>query len=318
MQARTAGIGSAERPLRIGTRGSELALAQARELVIRLREAYGDAFAGKTEIISTRGDRVLDRPLAEIGGKGLFTGEIEARLLDGSIDVAVHSSKDMPTRLQAGLELACFLPREASGDVLVCRVAGSFDALPNSATIGTASLRRQALVARLRPDLRRVMLRGNVPTRLRKLEEGEVDAVILAEAGLNRLGLAGRITQKLPFEIFPPAPGQGAICVEARTGDDAVARILAPVNHEPTAIALAAERAFLAGLDGDCRTPIAGHARIDADGQLRFFGMVLSPDGTVAHRVERKGMTSDAVSIGRDAAREIQASAGQGFFANWK
>jgi hydroxymethylbilane synthase len=304
--------------LKIGTRGSELALAQAREFVTRLRELRGDRFVTQIEVISTKGDRVLDRPLAEIGGKGLFTEEIEARLLDRSIDVAVHSSKDMPTRLPAGLELACFLPREAPGDALVCRVAGSLAELPKGATVGTSSLRRQALLARLRPDLRRVVLRGNVPTRLRKLEEGEVDAVILAEAGLNRLGLARRITQVLPFDEFPPAPGQGAICIEARSGDAAIAAILAPVNHGPTATALAAERAFLAGLDGDCRTPIAGHARIEDNGELHFFGMVLSPDGQVAHRAECRGNAGDAASLGQEAATRIRAAAGPGFFANWK
>ncbi len=304
--------------MRIGTRGSELALAQAREFARRLMAAHGQSFAYEIVAISTKGDRVLDRPLAEIGGKGLFTEEIERQLSSGEIDCAVHSSKDMPTRLPAGLELACFLPREAPGDAFIGRSAASLTELSAGSTVGTASLRRQALIGHLRPDLKCAALRGNVPTRLRKLDAGEVDAVILAVAGLNRLGLGNRIGEILAPDTFPPAPGQGAICIEARIGDDAVAPLLRPLNHAATATALAAERAFLAGLDGDCRTPIAGHAEILDRGKVRFSGMILSPDGKTMHRTERLGVIGDAAAIGRNAAEALRAAAGADFFARWK
>ncbi|GIL02654.1 MAG: porphobilinogen deaminase [Alphaproteobacteria bacterium] len=307
------------RVIRIGTRGSRLALAQADELKRRLMAANpGADLAPEVVVISTRGDRVTDRPLAEIGGKGLFTQEIEAQLADGRIDMAVHSSKDMPTVLPGGLELACFLPRENPADAFISQRAAGLAELPAGAVVGTASLRRQALVRRLRPDLTVIALRGNVETRLAKLARGEVDATLLAQAGLIRLGLDGRATAILPIDDFPPAPGQGAICVETRIGDAATAALLAQVNHAPTASALAAERAFLAGLDGSCRTPIAGHARIASEGRLDFHGMVLKPDGSEAHEVHRAGPVGDAARIGAEAAAALRVQAGPGFLAGWE
>lgn len=305
------------RTIRIGTRGSRLALAQAEEAKARLVAA--NAHAGldvQIVVISTAGDRITDRPLAEIGGKGLFTQEIEAQLADGSIDMAVHSSKDMPTVLPDGLELSCYLEREAPEDAFVSERAASLGALRQGAVVGTASLRRQALVRRMRPDLKVVSFRGNVQTRLRKLAEGEVDATLLACAGLVRLGLEERITARLAIGEFPPAPGQGAICIETRVDDNAIGELLRAINHAPTATALACERAFLAGLDGSCRTPIAGHATLDA-GELRFHGMVLKPDGSQAHEIRLSGEPGQAAAIGADAAGRLRELAGPDFLAEW-
>ena len=225
---------------RIGTRGSALAMAQAHETRDRLVAAHGLA-ATTFEIvpISTSGDRIQDRPLSEVGGKGLFTKEIEEALLDGRIDFAVHSSKDMATVLPAGLELSVFLPREDPRDAFIGRAVLAIAELPDGATIGSSSLRRQALLRRIRPDVRVVTFRGNVQTRLRKLEEGQVDGTLLANAGLRRLGLDQVITELLPVESFPPAPGQGAICVETRTGDRRIAQLMATNNHSTTSAAQA-------------------------------------------------------------------------------
>jgi hydroxymethylbilane synthase len=303
--------------LRIGTRGSPLALAQASETRARLMLAHGlpeDAFA--IEIISTSGDRIQDRPLAESGGKGLFTKEIEEALLDGRIDLAVHSSKDMPTALPEGLELSAFLPREDPRDAFIGRAAKSIEGLPHGATVGSSSLRRQALIKRLRPDLDVITYRGNVETRLRKLEEGVAAGTILALAGLKRLKLDHVATDIMPLEKFPPAPGQGAICIETRIGDNKTRALLEPIGHLPTAAALACERAFLAALDGSCRTPIAGYAQVSGD-RLAFRGMILTPDGTEAYEIRREGAASDAAAIGRAAGEAIRAKAGAGFFDGW-
>ena len=309
--------GNDTRRIRIGTRGSELALAQAEELKRRLIEANQDAGLDvEIKVISTRGDRVTDRPLAEIGGKGLFTQEIEERLVDGRIDMAVHSSKDMPTLLPEGLELSCFLPRESAADAFVSPKFKNLDDLPLNAVVGSSSLRRQALIRRLRPDLEVVTFRGNVQSRLRKLDEGEVHATLLAHAGLNRLGLKKRVASLLPLDLFPPAPGQGAICVETRTGDTATGELLAGVNHADTATALACERAFLAVLDGSCRTPIAGHARLDGE-TLAFHGMILTPDGSKVHEIRLDGQATSAAEIGREAAGALRSEAGEAFFADW-
>lgn len=302
---------------RIGTRGSALAMAQAHETRDRLVAAHGLA-ATTFEIvpISTSGDRIQDRPLSEVGGKGLFTKEIEEALLDGRIDFAVHSSKDMATVLPAGLELSVFLPREDPRDAFIGRAVRAIAELPDGATIGSSSLRRQALLRRMRPDVRVVTFRGNVQTRLRKLEEGQVDGTLLANAGLRRLGLDQVITELLPVESFPPAPGQGAICVETRTGDRRIAELLAPINHAPTGAALACERAFLATLDGSCRTPIAGHATVDGE-LLRFSGLVITPDGREWYDIAAEGSIVDANRIGRDAGAAIRARAGAKFFEGW-
>ncbi len=261
--------------LRLGSRGSPLALAQAEWCAAALAEAHGlDPEAVAIEVIRTTGDRIQDRPLSEAGGKGLFTKEIEEALAAGAIDLAVHSSKDMPTMLPAGLVLTAFLPREDARDAFVSRRASTIAALAAGATVGTASLRRQAMVRRLRPDLKVVPLRGNVETRLRRIDEGVADATLLALAGLKRLGLAAAATAVLEIDDFLPAVGQGAIGIETRADDHRTRALLEPINHHETALALAAERAFLGTLDGSCRAPIAGHATVMA-GQVRFRGMIL-------------------------------------------
>ncbi len=301
--------------MRIGSRGSPLALVQAREVLRRLSAACGLA-ADEIEIriIRTSGDTIVDRPLAEIGGKGLFTKEIEEALLSGAIDLAVHSSKDMPTMLPTGLVLSAFLPREDARDAFISRKAKTLRELPKAALVGTASLRRQALVKRLRPDLQVVPLRGNVETRLRKLEAGDVHATLLAVAGLKRLGLLSAATTLLEIDEFLPAIGQGAIGIETRAADDATRTLVARVNDADTATALAAERAFLAVLDGSCRTPIAGHARV-SEGVVRFRGMIAKPDGSAAFEVLREGRSDEAAALGADAAGELKRRAGADFFA---
>jgi len=303
--------------LRIGTRGSPLALAQAHETRARLMAAHDlaeDAFA--VDVITTSGDRIQDRPLSEAGGKGLFTKEIEEALIAGRIDIAVHSSKDMPTALPEGLALSAFLPREDPRDAFIGKAVTSIIDLPHGATVGSSSLRRQALVLRLRPDIRVIPFRGNVQTRLRKLDEGMADGTILALAGLKRLGLHSVATDLMALDAFPPAPGQGAICIESRQGDGRVEGLLAAINDLPTAQALACERAFLAALDGSCRTPIAGHAKVDG-GRLRFSGLILSPDGQRSHAVALEGLASDAADIGRDAGEKVRREAGDHFFSDW-
>ncbi|HXW39702.1 MAG TPA: hydroxymethylbilane synthase [Xanthobacteraceae bacterium] len=301
--------------LRIGSRGSPLALVQAREVLRRLSAACGlPAEQIEVKVIRTTGDVIQDRPLAEAGGKGLFTKEIEEALLAGAIDLAVHSSKDMPTVLPPGLTLSAFLPREDARDAFIGRTAKTLGDLPTGAVVGTASLRRQALVKRLRPDLVIEPLRGNVETRLRKLEAGDAHATILAVAGLKRLGLLSAATAILEIDEFLPAVGQGAIGIETRIGDDATRALVAKINDSDTATALAAERAFLAELDGSCRTPIGGHARV-ADGVVRFHGIIVRPDGSEAFEVLREGRVADAAALGADAGRELKRRAGADFFA---
>ncbi|MFP5077521.1 hydroxymethylbilane synthase [Rhizobium sp. YIM 134829] len=305
------------KPFRIGTRGSPLALAQASEVRARLVTALGlspDAF--EIVVLSTAGDRITDRSLAEIGGKGLFTQEIEDQLLDGRLDFAVHSSKDMPTRLPEGLILSAYLPREDVRDAFIGGAAPTLMALPDGAVIGSASLRRQALIRRLRPDISVVTYRGSVETRLRKLKEGQVHATLLALAGLKRLSLAEAATEILDPHEFPPAPAQGAICIESRMGDGRISELLAAVNHAETFEAVSCERAFLAALDGSCRTPIAGHA-VSEGGRIRFSGMILTPDGRRHHRIEAEGEAAEAEAIGGRAGDEIRAAAGPGFFDSW-
>ena len=301
--------------LRIGSRGSPLALVQAREVLRRLSAACSlPAEQIEIKVIRTTGDAIQDRPLAEAGGKGLFTKEIEEALLAGAIDLAVHSSKDMPTVLPSGLVLSAFLPREDARDAFISRVAKTLRDLPEGAVVGTASLRRQALVKRLRPDLAIVPLRGNVETRLRKLEAGDVHATILAVAGLKRLGLLSAATAVLEIDEFLPAVGQGAIGIETRADDSATRALIDKINDADTATALAAERAFLAELDGSCRTPIGGHARVDND-TVRFHGIIIRPDGSEAFEVLREGRRVDAAALGADAGRELKRRAGADFFA---
>jgi hydroxymethylbilane synthase len=301
-------------PLRIGTRGSPLALVQARGVRARLVAALGlgeEAF--ELIVIRTTGDAIQDRSLAEEGGKGLFTKEIEEALLDGRIDFAVHSAKDMPTVLPAGLMMAACLEREDARDVFISRKAGSIAELPQGATLGTTAPRRQAIAKRARPDLCIVPLRGNVETRLRKLDDGEVDATILALAGLKRLGLAERATKIMSAEEFVPAAGQGAIGIETRQDDTRTRELLARVDHADTATAVACERAFLAELDGTCKTPIAGHATLSG-GVLQFHGLIAKPDGSAAHETVVAGGRDNAITIGADAARALRQYAGPGFF----
>jgi hydroxymethylbilane synthase len=302
--------------LRLGTLGSPLALAQATELRARLGAAHPELTeenAIETVVIRTTGDTIGDRTLAAIGGKGLFTKEIEEALLAGSIDMAVHSMKDMPTVLPDGLVIACHLPREDSRDAFICLKAASLTDLPHGACVGTASLRRQAQLLHLRPDLRVVALRGNVETRLRKLGDGAVDATLLALAGLKRLGLADHATAVLTTAEMLPAVAQGAICIETRAGDERVHRYLLPLDDHATARCVAAERAFLAVLDGTCRTPIAGLATLSGD-DLVFDGMIVRPDGSERHVTRRYGAAGDAAALGADAGRELRALAGPGFF----
>lgn len=309
---------SPTRPLRIGTRGSPLALAQARELRGRLMVAHNlpeNCFA--IDVISTAGDRIQDRALSELGGKGLFTQEIEDRLLSGDLDLAVHSSKDMPTVLPDGLELSTFMPREDPSDAFISPKAERLQDLPEGAVVGSASLRRQAMVRRLRPDLQLVNLRGNVETRLQKLSDGVVDATLLATAGLNRLGLSHHITSTLPPDSFVPAVGQGAVCIEVRSNATDVKEFLDPIHHRETALCLLAERAFLRELDGSCRTPIAGHAHI-SDGAVNFHGMVLSTDGQEAYEVFTSLDSPDeesAFTLGKRTGEDIRDKAGDDFLA---
>lgn len=303
--------------LRIGTRGSALALAQAHETRSRLMAAHNlpeEAF--EIVVITTSGDRILDRPLAEAGGKGLFTKEIEEALLNNRIDIAVHSSKDMPTQLPEGLELSAFLEREDVRDAFIGRQSAILEELPHGAVVGSSSLRRQALIRRIRPDIDVVMFRGNVQTRLRKLDEGQVAGTLLATAGLRRLGLADIITELLPVDRFPPAPGQGAICIESRIGDERVKAMLAPIGHATTAAALTCERAFLGSLDGSCRTPLAGYAQIEGD-RIVFNGMILTPDGTEVHEIEAEGAINEAAALGANAGARIREKAGTQFFEGW-
>ncbi len=300
--------------LRIGTRGSPLALVQARTVRARLAAAVGvNEDTIELVVIRTTGDAIQDRPLAEEGGKGLFTKEIEEALLAKRIDLAVHSAKDMPTILPKGLVLAACLEREDPRDVFISRKARSLAELPRGARLGTASLRRQAIAKRVRPDLDVTPLRGNVETRLRKLDAGEVDATLLALAGLKRLGLVEHATNIMSADEFLPAVGQGAIGIEARGDDLRVCDILVRIDHADTSTAVACERAFLAALDGSCKTPIAGHATISGNA-VHFRGLIARPDGGAAHDITGNGNHTDAATIGADAGRELKHRAGPGFF----
>ncbi len=300
--------------LRIGTRGSPLALAQARMVRDRLAAAH-PGIEIELLVIRTTGDRVQDRTLAEIGGKGLFTKEIEEALLVRRIDLAVHSLKDMQTVLPGGLAIGATLTREDPRDAFLSPVADRPGTLAPGAVVGTASLRRQAQLLAARPDLTVVPLRGNVETRLRKLEAGEVDATLLAMAGLKRLGRSGAATAVLEPEEMLPAVGQGAIGLEIRDGDARVADLVAPLDDPATAVCVRAERAFLAALDGSCRTPIAAFAELDADGGVVLRGLVARPDGVEVHRVRRRAAANEAEEMGREAGRALKARIGAGFLA---
>ncbi|MCB1334112.1 MAG: hydroxymethylbilane synthase [Roseivivax sp.] len=306
-----------ESPLRIGTRGSPLALAQAHETQARLAEAFRlprDAF--EIVVIKTTGDRVLDRPLKEIGGKGLFTREIEEQLLGGGIDIAVHSMKDMPVDQPEGLLLDCYLPREDVRDAFVSLQYPGIESLPAGTVVGTSSLRRRAQLLNRRPDLTIVEFRGNVQTRMRKLHEGVAQATFLAMAGLNRLQMAGVPKHPIATQTMLPAVAQGAIGIERRQDDARAQQMLAAIHDIPTGLRLTAERAFLATLDGSCETPIAGLAELDGE-TLTLRGEILRPDGSAAHAGTRSGPVADGAAMGADLARDLLSRAAPGFF-DWR
>jgi hydroxymethylbilane synthase len=300
--------------LRIGTRGSPLALVQARLTRHLLAEVHGvseDAIEVRT--ITTSGDRLTDAPLAEVGGKGLFSKEIEAALLAGEVDLGVHSAKDMATTLPDGLILGAFLRREDTRDAFVSLTAKSLEDLPKGARVGTSSLRRAALVLSHRPDLEIVPFRGNVDTRLRKLTDGVADATLLAAAGLHRLGRETAITRYLDLDAFPPAPAQGAITLEIRSGDRRTADLIAPLNDVSTAIAVTAERALLCALDGSCRTAIGAVSRLDG-ANLALSGDIVSPDGRLHYRAESSAPAAEADRLGREVGQILRDKAGSEFF----
>ena len=304
-------------PLKIGTRGSPLALAQAHETRARLSQAFDlEESCFEIIVIKTTGDRVLDRPLKEIGGKGLFTREIEEDLLSGRIDIAVHSMKDMPTEQPAGLILDTYLPREDVRDAFVSLTKNSMDALEAGQKLGSSSLRRKAQLMLARPDLEVVEFRGNVQTRLKKLEDGVADATFLAAAGLNRLGLSHIAQSFLDPDVMLPAVAQGAIGIERRSDDTRIAEILSAIHDTSTGHRLAAERAFLRGLDGSCETPIAGLAELKG-ATLRLRGEVLRPDGSEAINDDQTCPIEDAEILGTEMAIKIIKNTPNNFF-NWK
>ena len=311
---------SAEHRLRLGTRGSPLALWQAHAVRDALLKAHGwEEGAVAIEVIRTTGDAITDRALAQAGGKGLFTKELEEALLDRRIDLAVHSAKDMATTLPEGLILGGYLPRADVRDALVLPAGQTpheghpLASLKHGARVGTASLRREAQLRRLRPDIEVALLRGNVQTRLSKVDSGEFDATLLALAGLTRLGLQDRASALLGTADFLPAVGQGAVAIETRDGDDEVAALLAPVACGRTGLAVSVERAYLAELDGSCRTPIGGLAEVDGV-ELRFRGMVLKPDGSAYYEIVRHGPASEAIELGRRWGREMKRMLPAGLF----
>ncbi len=305
---------SIDSPLKIGTRGSPLALAQAYETRSRLMSAHNLPEAAFTiEVIQTTGDAVQDRPLSEIGGKGLFTKEIEQALLDGRIDIAVHSMKDVATVLPDALVIDCALPREDVRDAFISPKYSAIADLPEGAVVGTSSLRRRAQLLAMRPDLKLVEFRGNVQTRLRKLDEGVASATFLACAGLRRLGNF-ELANPIETDVMLPACAQGAVGIERRKSDEAAAALLAPIHDAETFIRISAERAFLKELDGSCRTPIGGLAELNGD-TLHFRGEIIRPDGSTTHAGSWQGPLGDAARIGAEAGIELRAKGGEGFFA---
>src|SRR3954470_7489306 len=303
--------------LRLGTRGSRLALVQTdlvRQALARAVPELAAPDAIEIVTIRTTGDAIQDRPLSEAGGKGLFVKEIEEALLTGRIDAAVHSMKDMPTAQPDGLVISAFLPREDARDVLIAGDARRIADLRKGAVVGTAALRRKAQLLYHRPDLKIVTLRGNVDTRLAKRERGEVEATLLAMAGLMRLGLT--VGTPVPEAEILPAVGQGAVCIECRVDDAKVLGWLAAINHAPTATCVTAEHAMLAVLDGSCRTPIAGHAIFDKDGALYLRGLIARPDGSELIATDRTGPAADAEAMGREAGEELKQRGGPGFMAS--
>ncbi len=295
-----------QRIIKIATRQSPLALWQAEYVAERLQQAHPGI---KTELVKmvTKGDKILDAPLAKIGGKGLFVKELEQGMLEGTADIAVHSMKDVPVEFPQGLHLAVILPREDPCDAFVSNRYASIDELPENAKVGTSSLRRQCQIAEHYPDMQILSLRGNVNTRLAKLDAGEYDAIILAAAGLKRLGFADRITQHLDSTVSLPAIGQGAVGIECRVDDPEINKLLAPLHDEQSTIRVRAERAMNARLNGGCQVPIAGFAELQ-DGQLFMRGLVGKPDGSVIYRAQKTGPIAQAEQIGCAVADELLAS----------
>ena len=289
--------------VRIGTRGSKLALWQAEWVKSHLENLHS-GLAVELTIIKTKGDKILDVPLAKVGGKGLFVKEIEAALSAGSIDLAVHSMKDMPAEIPTGLCIGAVPVREVPVDALITREAQTLETLPRGARIGTSSLRRASQLRRARPDIEIVPLRGNLDTRLRKLDEGQMEAIVLAAAGVRRLGLEARISQKLDTEIMLPAVGQGALCIETRDGDTTIAPLVAPLEDAATRIAVTAERAYLHRLEGGCQVPIAGHATL-LDGRLTLCGLVSDLEGQTVIKATQVGRPEEAETIGRELADHL-------------
>jgi len=305
--------------IKIGTRSSPLALIQAKQVSEALIKAHG-LRQEQVKIIpmSTKGDRITDRSLAQIGGKGLFTQEIEQKLLEKRLDIAVHSTKDIPTFLPAGLQLSTFLPREDPRDAFIgCDPTMRIDTLPKRAVIGTSSLRRQAFIRRYRPDLIIEPLRGNVETRLTRLQQSRMQGTFLAVAGLKRLGKQEIISEILSEEMMLPAPGQGAIAIESRVDDHHMAVLLAAIGCNQTRDELAAERSFLSKLDGSCRTPLGGLAKINK-ARIDFIGAIASPDGSLYHHVRLTGERDEGEQIGIAAAEKLRRDAGEQFFDQWQ
>lgn len=298
----------------IGTRQSLLALWQSNHISGLLRKQYPDCQVTLKKIV-TKGDRILDVPLAQIGGKGLFTKEIETELLDGTVDLAVHSLKDMPTVLPEGLCLTAITTRANVGDAFVSNKYASFSELPQGAVLGTSSLRRKAQLLAVRPDLKIVDLRGNVDTRLRKLDEGQMDAIILAAAGLERLGHADRIREIIPTTVCLPAVGQGALAIECRSDNKEVREMLAFLNDLPTKQATDAERAFLGLIEGGCQVPIGVHAEVEND-NVKIEAVIASLDGSKVLRNNITGPAADAVGLGRKLGQQMLAEGGEQILAD--
>ncbi|HEX5036709.1 MAG TPA: hydroxymethylbilane synthase [bacterium] len=299
----------AKRKIVIGSRGSRLALWQANHVKKLLEEEYQDLSVA-VKVIKTTGDKVLSKPLAEIGGKGLFLKEIEEQILAGKVQLGVHSLKDVPAVLPTGLLLTAVLKREDPRDVFVSKKYASLLHLPKKAKVGTSSLRRKAQLKNFRPDFEILPMRGNVETRLRKLQPGKLDAIVLASAGLSRLGLASKITEYLPTTLMLPAVGQGVIALEIRDNDDATRRLLDPLNDQETMIAIQAERAFMKAVEGNCQAPIAAYAEVSGQG-LKITGMIASPDGRELIRDRMEGNIRESASLGDGLAKQLLGHGGR-------